>query len=81
MSLKIVKQRNHLQLESQVSRTKKDLNPKQYVLHLENEVGYSDAARLDSIDEDSFLQNLKVRFLSKQIYVSSVAVCIKSKLT
>ena len=37
---------------------------------LQREVGYSDATNLDPTDEDTFLQNLKVRFLNKQIYVS-----------
>ena len=36
-----------------------------------NEIGYPDATRLDDfLRNDSFLQNLKVRFLNKKIYVS-----------
>lgn len=42
------------------------------VLLLENEVGCSDLTKLDEIDEESFVQNLKVRFLNKQIYVSTI---------
>lgn len=45
------------------------VRPKQNVLLLENEVGYSNLTMLDSLDEDTFVQNLKVRFMNKQIYV------------
>ncbi|OTF70496.1 hypothetical protein BLA29_011017 [Euroglyphus maynei] len=39
-----------------------------------NEIGYPDATRLDDfLRNDSFLQNLKVRFLNKKIYT-----CIES---
>mgnify|MGYP007002811295 CR=1 FL=1 len=37
---------------------------------LQSEVGYADTTTFDSADEDLFLENLKIRFLNKQIYVS-----------
>ena len=40
------------------------------VLLLANEVGFSDATKLDSSDEEIFVRNLKLRFINKQIYVS-----------
>lgn len=43
---------------------------------LTSEVGFPDTTILDSPDEDLFLQNLKVRFLNKKIYVSFVNVLL-----
>lgn len=40
---------------------------------LQSEVGYADTTTFDSADEDLFLENLKIRFLNKQIYT-----CIES---
>jgi hypothetical protein len=68
MSLKLVKSAKRP--PAQQSPTDTPSEAEQNVLLLENEVGFSDATRLNSPDENSFVQNLKFRFLSKQIYVS-----------
>lgn len=43
----------------------------------QNEIGYPNATRLDDfLDDDSFLQNLKVRFFNKKIYVCVERTCL-----
>jgi myosin I len=37
---------------------------------LDNTVGVSDMCLLDPLDEDTFLENLQIRFQHGQIYVS-----------
>ena len=68
-------QQQQYQHQQQQQRSSSRCSSSNNSLLFGNEIGYPDATKLDDfISNDSFLQNLKVRFLNKKIYVSHLLI-------